>query len=296
MESRKPSRADLQALDATAAAGYHVTARKLERWRQAGIIPRPQRRALGQGKGSESSYDDETLRHIVESARRAGCFDSLAKVALCLFAEGYPIVESVVRGSYDAYFQHLRDFFTDLAGSTDPFEQADAFACKALESDQRGSSINGHKRASRRAFDATPDDELTDSVTGTVTARRWITQSAFANLVTVAFYGKPYTNEGQLHLLRQISHLEDTPAPFAGADVANIDPDKMKACLTDLCAPGLQRLAETAPWEDLVTGSRLFQALVNSIGQSLASLDVVPEQALLWPLICLAIQNSEAGL
>lgn len=67
-----------------------VTARKLERWRQAGLIPATTQ-TRGGVRGSASSYPPETAAQVAELSRILKSEDSLDHAMLRLFMRRYPV-------------------------------------------------------------------------------------------------------------------------------------------------------------------------------------------------------------
>src|SRR6266550_2234877 len=71
-------------------AGFRVSADQLERWHKAGLLVRPQRHALGRGKGTESRYPRFVVLQAVTVAllrRRLRSLDLISWYLLCC---GFP--------------------------------------------------------------------------------------------------------------------------------------------------------------------------------------------------------------
>jgi hypothetical protein len=69
---RVPTDADLTLIAELAACDVQVSPYQLERWRQAGILPTPVRRALGRGLDSTSRYPTEALPMAIVLACSTG--------------------------------------------------------------------------------------------------------------------------------------------------------------------------------------------------------------------------------
>jgi hypothetical protein len=55
-------------LAAAAKAGFEVSEAQLARWHRSGLLPRPQVRSLGRGKGTESLYPPGSSDRLVRVA------------------------------------------------------------------------------------------------------------------------------------------------------------------------------------------------------------------------------------
>ena len=94
-----PSRADSELLAALAGEGHAVSAYQLERWRLAGLLPRPARQALGRGAGSASAYPAEAADCARLLAVTAGQGRSLHLAALSLYVAALPVDSASVRAA-----------------------------------------------------------------------------------------------------------------------------------------------------------------------------------------------------
>lgn len=76
-------------------AGYEVSEHQLERWRRRGLLPRPERKGLGRGRGTMSLYPDYTpvqLRLLLLLKERHRKLD---KIGSRLWCAGFPVLRWV---------------------------------------------------------------------------------------------------------------------------------------------------------------------------------------------------------
>ncbi|MFF1643205.1 hypothetical protein ACFVXA_37455 [Streptomyces sp. NPDC058246] len=98
-----PSTADQQLIDHAARHGLTVTAKQLEVWRRASLLPgNVSGGGLGRGKGSTSAPPPESFDLVLALARRAGRGKRPTDLALLLFADGHPVPETTVRAAFRA--------------------------------------------------------------------------------------------------------------------------------------------------------------------------------------------------
>lgn len=104
---RAPSKADVDLIATLGQRGFTVSARQLERWRQAGFI-RTERRGTGRGKGSTSRYIDGSVGVIIELKELLAARRSLHDSALILFARDGAVAPTLVRRTLLGYLDGLR--------------------------------------------------------------------------------------------------------------------------------------------------------------------------------------------
>ncbi|MFE0474897.1 hypothetical protein ACFW2V_25145 [Streptomyces sp. NPDC058947] len=96
-----PSAADRQLIDHAARHDLAVSAKQLEIWRRAGLLPgNVPGGGLGRGRGSTSSPPPESFDLVLALARRAGRGKRPTDLALLLFAYGHPVPEATVRAAF----------------------------------------------------------------------------------------------------------------------------------------------------------------------------------------------------
>src|SRR5713226_1189977 len=82
-----------QILALAAAEGFHppeITARKIERWHKARLLPRPRLIRLGRGQGTRSEYPPETGKRLLALCRLRRRFPhNLEAIRFGLWCEGY---------------------------------------------------------------------------------------------------------------------------------------------------------------------------------------------------------------
>lgn len=95
MDNQPESRDDL--IKSAASLGYAITAAQLARWHRAGLLPRPNQRSLGRGRGTETVYPAGTsvqlvaLCHMREGERR------LDRLAFGLWWDGFTVDPDVIK-------------------------------------------------------------------------------------------------------------------------------------------------------------------------------------------------------
>ncbi|WP_406369708.1 hypothetical protein OG788_07835 [Streptomyces sp. NBC_00647] len=98
-----PSSADQQLIDHAARHSLTITAKQLEVWRRAGLLPgNIPGGGLGRGRGSTSTPPTESFDLVLALARRAGRGKRPTDLALLLFADGHPVPETTVRAAFRA--------------------------------------------------------------------------------------------------------------------------------------------------------------------------------------------------
>ncbi|MER6373565.1 hypothetical protein ABT255_35520 [Streptomyces mirabilis] len=96
-----PSAAHRQLIDHAARHNLVVTAKRLEIWRRAGLLPgNVPGGGLGRSRGSTSSPSPESFDLVLALARRAGRGKRPTDLALLLFADGHPVPEATVRAAF----------------------------------------------------------------------------------------------------------------------------------------------------------------------------------------------------
>lgn len=133
-------------LDGIAASGRPLSERAARDWWHKGLLPRPRRKGLGQGRGTETYWTDPRVLAQAEAA-----YDFLAlhartySVAAHLWLSGFPIDLALVRG---AYHRILSRHFRLLRAQNDPDEKVSALAKKmSRELVRNGTIPNGLREA-----------------------------------------------------------------------------------------------------------------------------------------------------
>lgn len=94
-----PSATDKTLLDVLSARGVVVTASQLERWRRAGLMPRPRQLHLG-SHGSRTEYEkplQQVADHVAAVAARSRRGRSAALTAVAVTADGYVVDGDLLR-------------------------------------------------------------------------------------------------------------------------------------------------------------------------------------------------------
>lgn len=124
MASRRVHDADGEVIAACAARGDGtVTARKLERWRQAGCLPARRAEHRAGLRGSVSANPDGYVEQVLAISA------ALRLVPIALFAEGFAVGFDALRSAYLDLVGSLRTMAAKVAGAhDDPLDAADAVA------------------------------------------------------------------------------------------------------------------------------------------------------------------------
>lgn len=125
---REPSRAEQQLSRAVSArVGVPITARQIERWRDAGYVRPLERARPGRGNGSSSWVTPRLVDEVgaFASALHARKRRRLDEAALAVFAECGPIGEQAVRRAYQSQLDRLERSIRAL--STTPESSASAW-------------------------------------------------------------------------------------------------------------------------------------------------------------------------
>lgn len=123
-----------------------VTARKIWRWRRAGLIPSPVRHGLGRGRGTRSEYPPESARQAAAVQQVLSEHRRLVDVRLILFVRGFPIELAVLRAAYVARLNGLAAYITSIGGDV---TDRNAFAEKAGIAIRRDAKLRPLKRGFR---------------------------------------------------------------------------------------------------------------------------------------------------
>lgn len=150
MGPRHASGADRQILDAASTQGVAVSARQLERWRQQKVIPRAASRALGQGLGSESSYDGDQVDYIIEFARRIGPKRRPAQVAVWLYLSGLDVPHPILRHALVNEVSAYKAYLLRKAGTNDEIDAVDSLT--QLMTHRRNRDSTARRRGVRATY------------------------------------------------------------------------------------------------------------------------------------------------
>lgn len=95
---RTASPADQDLVRRVAESGYPVSVAQLERWRQRGLLPRPDVRHLGRGRGTRVvSYSEQVVEAAALLAEHARPRRPWQRIGVMLFAHGFPLREDALR-------------------------------------------------------------------------------------------------------------------------------------------------------------------------------------------------------
>lgn len=164
MPARAISPATAALIAACKEAGETVSARQIERWRQLDLLPRPARHALGRGRGSTTTYPEQTAEAAVAVARSLRTGHRLDQVALVLFAEDIPVPEPAIRRAFIALLDQLDATIVADDGSDDSFARAEDFATTSQKALLRRPHWR-HRRRRLRGVAESPDSAFGSLIT-----------------------------------------------------------------------------------------------------------------------------------
>ena len=155
MPSRRLFLADNEVIAACEARGEtSVTARKLERWRQAGCLPtRAVEHAVGV-RGSQTANSDGYVDQVIATAELMRRRVALRLAPLALFAQGYLIDIETLRAAYADVFAQFKAVF-DAASRDESHEPQDALdhadgVARAFAARVNGPVLTRWKQEARR--------------------------------------------------------------------------------------------------------------------------------------------------
>lgn len=140
---RQPSATDRLLAERLAERGTDVEPRQIERWRQAGFFTY-ERRYLGRGKGSLSSFDAGVVDLVAELAGVLAARRRLRDAVLILHARGLSVEPSLVRKALDEYLLRVEDELRQILAK----REAGVAAADMLRRSKRGRQIARHLKES----------------------------------------------------------------------------------------------------------------------------------------------------
>src|SRR5260370_8260751 len=103
--------------------GFPVTKTELTRWHRAGLLPRPQRRSLGRGRGMVSIYPPGTTDQLLALCTIHRSEKRLPYVAWRLWWEGYNVPLSAIRGFLEGARTHRHQGIEEIRQLHHPPDQ-----------------------------------------------------------------------------------------------------------------------------------------------------------------------------
>lgn len=98
--SATPARATKLLVEQLRGRGVEISPRRLEDWGRLGLVPKPERLALGRGRGTATRYPADIGERCEQVARRMRRGQPWQVAVLLLFADGVELPEKTVRGAY----------------------------------------------------------------------------------------------------------------------------------------------------------------------------------------------------
>ncbi len=137
-----------QLLALAAAEGFdqpEITARKIERWRKEGLLPRPRRISLGRPLGTRSEYPPGTGQQLLALCRLRRRFPhDLDAVRFGLWYERYPLPIDDVKRSMEQLLSSIMRILP--LNEPDPLDAAEQLVSQARSKPRRSSSGRYLKR------------------------------------------------------------------------------------------------------------------------------------------------------
>ena len=137
-----------QLLALAAAEGFdqpEITARKIERWRKEGLLPRPRRISLGRPLGTRSEYPPGTGQQLLALCRLRRRFPhDLDAVRFGLWYERYPLPIDDVKRSMEQLLSSIMRILP--LNEPDPLDAAEQLVSQARSKPRRSSSERYLKR------------------------------------------------------------------------------------------------------------------------------------------------------
>jgi hypothetical protein len=246
-------------LAAASNAGFEISEAQLARWHRAGLLPRPQVRSLGRGKGTESLYPIGSSQRLVRVAQVHADEHRLSNAAWRLWWEdGGPPTNSArrflvkVASGLDKQREYVADLVErDAAGDPNAVEEMDKLL-NAMERDRlpqplgqarRRSGTNQFPTVGRMILEIVADrfdgfdvDPETGEDDGALLERSWGLERARTDRLAAA---GPWL-EGDLapdlarlgHLLAANPMLELAQQPDTKLDAARIEAQEFLTTIT----------------------------------------------------------------
>jgi hypothetical protein len=257
------------AADASA-LGEPVSPRQIERWRQAELLPPPER--SHPGRGSAVVYPESAPAQAVDVARLVNAGWRLEEVAVPLFLSGgFELTEDTVKRAFKAHAEHGRHLLTRRAPDQDTLTVAEA-ATKTLMRAMRGDARIAQWRERLKGREDSPASIL---------------ESAVMNIVHVLLTGEAISAEG-LSELFTAAGIEALVAGMGQVLGEEVSPEELNELLTKLDLVEYTRLVDDFTLEELIDARAVLHELAAAAVPMLriagSTMDlVIPEDV--FPLI-----------
>jgi hypothetical protein len=209
-----------------AAVGVSGSPTKLEYWRGEGILPTNEREWRGR-RGSASSASDAIKAQAIECARLVKAHHSTDVAALVLFARGYEVTESALRGVYHRFLNERREWIE--SHSAGDAIDASSSAAEAIARAKKPSKLVRRYRRRLKGFTDTAgetrDDALTSALADTLHA--FLTGESIGGLQELLVAsGLSATPDGEKPTSEQVNSL---PVAQIESNLAAVDssPDSL---------------------------------------------------------------------
>jgi DNA-binding transcriptional MerR regulator len=275
--------------------GIRVSPREIERWRQAGLIPQPDR--IYPGRGSRAIYSDKAAAQAAEVAKYLRNGWRLEEIAVPLFLHGFRVGEETVKRAFKAHADHVRYLISRRSPDGDTLTVAEAAGRTLLR------ALRGDPRLV----------QWRERVGGMGAPRGAILESAVTNFMHVLLTGEPASEEGmyEFFVASGIKGLLSSMSEILGEELSLTELNEL---ITKLDLSEYVRLVDEFSLDDLldarVAMSEMVDAAVPLITVLAASLGFplpddlathvsdIAEPALLFglPLIAWMMNQHPAGV
>jgi hypothetical protein len=228
------TRAD-QELIGSLPVGVQVTARQLERWYQAGLIPKPEAR-WGEVRGSISRYPAGTAEQVTELVAILKKGRRLDHAMLRLFMRRYPVHEKALKAIYLAFYGR----FTSDADALDQAEQLVGKLEPRMSRDGFARTIGFRLR--KRVTASLPIDSLVKGV---------IAQTLAAFLSGTLDDDYEGTAVAEIRAACGVDSMETDPIGNHGPLLPRLSDEEVKDMVTAVSLDAVVRAARGASWADL---------------------------------------------
>lgn len=225
--------------------GIRVSPREIERWRQAGLIPQPDR--AYPGRGSSVVYPDSAPGQAAEVAKYVRNGWRLEEVAVPLFLHGFLVGEEMVKRGFKAYAEHARHLLTRRAPDGDTLTVAEAAARTLLR------ALRGDPRLV----------QWRERVRGMGAPSGAILESAVTNFTHVLLTGEPASEEGmyEFFVASGIEGLLSSMSEILGEEISL---NELTELITKLDLSEYTRLVDEFSLDELLDARVVMSEMVDA--------------------------------
>ncbi|MBS2545508.1 hypothetical protein KGQ19_01360 [Catenulispora sp. NL8] len=260
MTDRRTSVADQETIVACRERGETgVTARKLERWRQAGCLPARDHVHVAGVPGSRSTNPDGYVDQVMAVATLMRSGIKLVEGPIALFADGYPVRLEKLKDSYSHFLTWLKRRLTEIAVKQMPevhvaADIADA-AARVLAQHVAGTVLAPWRQRARKMTKSSPAGEKTSG--------QQYLDGALSTLLTAVFAGEVPSSEGVGEALTVAGFNDGQDFDRAAEKMASSSLDRMTEAVHSASVDDFIAARE------IVDGAYRYAAAQTRMGQAL---------------------------